>query len=502
MNEFIELRQTKVSLEDFFEFVPDAIVVVNREGCIVEINTQAEKMFGYSKDEVLGKPADVFIPERFRELYTDNLREYISFPRIRPESAGLELYGRMKDGSEFPVDITLGPLETEKGIVLVNLIRDISLHKQMEETLRESEMRLRSVVQSAIDAIILADSDGNIISWNKGAQIIFGYEEEKVLGEPLTILMPERYREAHLKGLERVRRTGKSSYIGKISELHGLRKDGSEFPLELSRAAWKAGDKTFYGGIIRDITERKRIEEVLRASEMKYRGIFENAVVGIFQISVDGRILAANPSLARMLGYGSPDELVVEITDFRKLFVEPGRRVQLLHKIRDNVTVTDFEAQVNRKDGSKIWVLMNAHVLRDSSDKVVGLQGMWMDITNRKRAEKNFQGLIESIPDAIMAIDRNFEILLVNSQIEKIFGYTRKELTGKPYDILIPERFRKAHTKYCSDYFEKPTIKKMALHLGALAKRKDGSEFSVEINMSPLETEEGFIIVTDIHEIT
>jgi PAS domain S-box-containing protein len=502
MNEFTELRQAKVSLEDFFGFVPDAIVVVNREGSIVEINTQAEKMFGYSKGEVLGKPADVFIPERFRELYMDHLRGYISSPRILPEGAGLELYGRKKDGSEFPVDIALGPLETEKGIVLVNLIRDISLHKQMEETLRESEMRFRSVVQSAIDAIILADSDGNIISWNKGAQTIFGYEEEEVLGKPLTILMPERYREAHLKGLERVRRTGKSSYIGKISELHGLRKNGSEFPLELSRAAWKVGDKTFYGGIIRDITERKRIEEVLRASEMKYRGIFENAVVGIFQISVDGRILAANPSLARMLGYGSPDELVAEITDFRKLFVEPGRRLQLLHKIRDNVTVTDFEAQVNRKDGSKIWVLMNAHVLRDSSDKVVGLQGMWMDITNRKRAEKNFQGLIESIPDAIMAIDRNFEILLVNSQIEKIFGYTRKELTGKPYDILIPERFREAHAKYCSDYFEKPTIKIMALHLGALAKRKDGSEFPVEINMSPLETEEGFIIVTDIHEIT
>src|SRR5574337_359380 len=96
---------------------------------------------------------------------------------------------------------------------------------ELRETLRESEIRFRSVVQSAIDAIILADSDGNIISWNKGAQTIFGYEEEEVLGKPLTILMPERYREAHLRGLERVRRTGKSNYIGKISELHGLRKE-------------------------------------------------------------------------------------------------------------------------------------------------------------------------------------------------------------------------------------------------------------------------------------
>jgi PAS domain S-box-containing protein len=480
MNEFTELRQTRVSLEDFFEFVPDAIVVVNREGYIVEINTQAEKMFGYSKDEVLGKSADVFIPE----------------------GEGLELYGRKKDGSEFPVDIALGSLETETGTVLVNLIRDITEHKQMEETMRESEMRFRSVVQSAIDAIILADRDGNIISWNKGANIIFGYTEEEILGKQLTILMPERYRDAHLKGLERVHATGKSNYIGKISEMHGLRKDGSEFPLELSRSTWKVRDRTFYGGIIRDITERKQTEETLRASEMKYRGIFENAVVGIFQISLEGRILAANPSLVRMLGYGSPEELISEVTDFRKFFVEPGSRLQLLRTIRTKGIVTDFEAQVSRKDGSKIWILMNASALHDSNGKVMGLQGMWMDTTDSKRAERNFEGLIESLPDAIIAIDRDFNILLVNAKTEKIFGYTRKELLGKPYDILIPERFKEAHAKYCADYFAQPSIKTMAFHPGTLAKRKDGSEFQVEINMSPFETEEGGIVVADIHEVT
>ncbi|SNQ60286.1 PAS domain-containing protein [Candidatus Methanoperedens nitratireducens] len=381
-------------------------------------------------------------------------------------------------------------------------IKNITEHRRLEEALRESEIRFSSVVRSAIDAIIIADSEGNIILWNRGAQTIFGYAEEEVRGKPLTILMPERYRDAHLKGLERVRRTGKSSYIGKISELHGLRKDGSEFPLELSRTTWKVGERVFYGGIIRDITERKRAEEALRASEMKYRGIFESAVVGIFQISIEGSILAANPALARMLGYESPEELTASVTDFRQLFIEPGRRLQLFHSLRKSDTVTDFEAQFLRKDGDKIWVLMNAHSLRDPGGKITGLQGMWMDITNRKRAEKNFQELIECIPDAIIAVDSDFNILLVNARTEKIFGYTRKELLGRPYDVLIPERFRDAHAKYCRDYFAMPAMKIMALHLGALAKRKDGSEFPVEINMGPLETEEGIIVVTDVHEIT
>ncbi len=498
MNESARLPQTRVSFEDLFEFVPDAIVVNDREGCIVQTNRQAEKMFGYSRDEILGKPVETLLPERFR----GRVKDYMSEPSIRILGTGLELYGRKKDGSEFPVDIAHAPLQTEKGMVVLSIIRDITEHRQMEEILKESEMRFRSVVQSAIDAIILADSDGNIISWNRGAQTIFGYEEKEILGKSLTILMPERYRAAHLKGLERVRSTGESSYLGKISELQGLRKDGSEFPLELSRAAWKAGDKTFYGGIIRDITERKRSEEALRASEMKYRGIFENSVAGIFQISLDGRILAVNPSLARMLGYGSPTELTDKVPDFRKLFIEPGRRLQLLHRIRSDGVVTDFEAQVRRKGGSKIWVLMNAHALHDSSGRVTGIEGMWMDITHRKRAEKNFQGLIECIPDAIIAIDTDYQILHVNTRTEKTFGYAGKELIGKPYDTLIPERFRESHIKYCTAYFANPTRKTMALHLGALAKRRDGSEFQVEINMSPLEIEEGIIIVIDIHEIT
>ncbi|HLB71504.1 MAG TPA: PAS domain S-box protein [Candidatus Methanoperedens sp.] len=500
MNELEELRETRVSFKDLFEFVPDALVVVTREGSIVQINKQAEIMFGYSKNELPGTAVEVLIPERFRELYIEHLSKNMS--SSRPLESGLELYGRKKDGTEFPAAVSIGQLQTEKGMVAVSLFRDITEHKHIEETLRESEIRFRSVVQSAIDAIILADSDGNIISWNKGARIVFGYEEEEVLDKPLTILMPERYRDAHIKGLERVRTTGKSSYIGKISEMHGLRKDGNEFPLELSRAAWKAGDKTFYGGIIRDITERRQSEEALRASEMKYRGIFENAVVGIFQISLEGRLLAANPSITKMLGYGSPEELIAEITDFRKFFVEPGSRLQLLRTIRTGGILTDFEAQIGRRDGSKFWVLMNATSLRDSGGKVTGLQGMWMDITDSKRAERNFQGLIESLPDAIVAVDKDFNILLVNAQTEKIFGYTRKELLGKPYDLLIPERFREAHARYCADYFSQPSIKTMSLHRSAMAKHKDGSEFQVEINMSPFETEEGIIVVTDIHEIT
>ena len=148
-------------------------------------------------------------------------------------------------------------------VEILAIARDITERKRSEEALRESEERFRSVAQSANDAIISANSSGNIIFWNKAAQEMFGYTGEEVLGQPLTILMPERYRDAYQKGMGRLRLTGESRFVGKITELTGLRKDGSEFPFEISLASWKVGEEAFYTSIIRDISERKQMEQAL-----------------------------------------------------------------------------------------------------------------------------------------------------------------------------------------------------------------------------------------------
>jgi len=139
--------------------------------------------------------------------------------------------------------------------------------KRAEETMKESEMRFRSAAQSANDAIISADSFGNITFWNKAAQKMFGYMEEEMLGQPLTLLMSERYRDAYQKGIEQLRSTGESRLVGKTVELSGLRKDGSEFPFELSLASWEVGGGVFYTSIIRDLTERKRMQEQLMVTD-------------------------------------------------------------------------------------------------------------------------------------------------------------------------------------------------------------------------------------------
>jgi PAS domain S-box-containing protein len=200
-----------------------------------------------------------------------------------------------------------------------------------EEALRASERRFRSIVESAGDGIILADGAGNIIAWNKSAQAIFGYGEEAVRDRPLTLLMPERYRDAHRMGLEQFRLTGKPRVIGRTVELHGMRQDGSEFPLELSLSSWQAGESTFYSGIIRDITDRKRTEEeICRLNETLTQRVNEldasNKELEAFSYSISHNLRAPLRALAGFSGILLEDHLPQLST--------PAQHY--LHRIQDN----------------------------------------------------------------------------------------------------------------------------------------------------------------------
>lgn len=374
--------------------------------------------------------------------------------------------------------------------------------KNADEILPQADALFQSLFDFAPDAIIVVNNKGFILQANAQAGKIFGYVKKELIGKPVDILIPERFRKSHDEHLKEYIQNPRKRFMGDELELYGLRKDGTEFPVDIALNYVPTKDGIIVLSIVRDITVHKRMEEALRLSEEKFRSIFENAAEGIFQTSMERRILAANPACVNLLGYASPEELIASVIDVRKLYAEPGRRLHLVRMVKEEGKVSDFEAIINRKDGSKIWVSINAHALRDRNDKIVGIEGMVIDITHRKRAQKNFQMLIDGTPDAIIAIERNSNILLINSKTEKLFGYSRLELVGQSYDILIPVRYRQKHAAYCRSYFANPSTKIMALHLRSVAKCKDGSEFPVEINMSPVETDAGIIAVIDIRDIT
>lgn len=252
-----------------------------------------------------------------------------------------------------------------------------------------AEMRFRAVAQSSHDAIIIANQSGTILFWNKGAEDIFGYESEEIVGHPLTRLMPERYRQAHQGGLERYTKTGTTRILGETVELHGLRKSGEEFPLELTLSTWREGERIFFSGIIRDIFHRKVAEEALRQSEEKYRAIFDQAVEGIYQATPGGRFLNVNPALSHLLGYDSPQALIETITDIgTQLYVEPTRRQEFCRMLEAQHVLSDFESQLYCADGRKIWVSETARVIRGADGQVQWFQGFLIDISGRKQAEE------------------------------------------------------------------------------------------------------------------
>jgi PAS domain S-box-containing protein len=257
---------------------------------------------------------------------------------------------------------------------------------RVEGDLSASEERFRTVVGTTPDVVVLADRNGTILLWNQAAAQLFGYTEGEVIGQPLTLLMPHRYREAHQAGITRLGTTGETRIMGRTVELHGLRKDGTEFPLELSIGIGKTPEGVFYSGIIRDITRRKQAEEAQRQAEARYQSVVENAVEGIFQTTPDGRFLMANPSLAQMLHYDSPEALVSTITDIsRQLYADPKQRKEIQTLLSQSGVVRGFETELICRDGNMISVSVNARAVRDLHGTLLYHEGTVEDISERKR---------------------------------------------------------------------------------------------------------------------
>ncbi len=253
-------------MQALLELLPDAAILTDHEGRIVQASRQAEVMFGYGSGELLNQPVEMLMPERLRRHHVKQRQGYVRQPTKRlMGQRGVELWGRRKDGSEFPVDIAIGPFEAAgNGPLVLALVRDMTLRREMESQLREQRERLRAIVETSRDAIVAADQQGRVTYWNPTAESMFGYSAEEMHGQPLTRIMPERFKAAHTAGMSRFLMTGEPRVIGQMVELAGLRKDGTEFPLELSLASWKRDSEAMFAAIIRDITERKRIEETLR----------------------------------------------------------------------------------------------------------------------------------------------------------------------------------------------------------------------------------------------
>ena len=265
---------------DLLETLPDAIVAVDREGTIVQVNSQAQELFGYDRDELMGQKVEMLVPESYRREHHHHRENFARAPKTRRMGAGLDLYGRRRNGSEFPVEISLSPVSTENGLFVLSAIRDISDRKKIEEELRraheelyqrtveqlgESRSRLALIIDSSEDAIISKDLDGIITSWNKGAERIYGYTPEEVIGKNISLLAPTDHSDEIPEILQKIAR-------GETVEHHEsvrITKDGRQLNVSISVSPLRdaKGDIAGASAIARDITAQKRAEGQLHQSQ-------------------------------------------------------------------------------------------------------------------------------------------------------------------------------------------------------------------------------------------
>jgi PAS domain S-box-containing protein len=245
----------------------DGIITIDEHGLIETFNPAAERLFGYRAAEVFGRNVRMLMPEPYRSEHDRYLNNYLTTGRARIIGIGREVVGLRKDGSTFAMELAVGESRSGGRRLFAGIVRDISDRKASEQRLRDSETKTRAILETAVDGIITIDQQGRILTANPATERLFGYRVDEMTGNKVNMLMPDPYRSSHDQYLERYLRTGERRIIGIGREVQGQRKDGSIFPMELSVGEALVGDTRIFTGIVRDITDRKRTEEDLRAAK-------------------------------------------------------------------------------------------------------------------------------------------------------------------------------------------------------------------------------------------
>jgi PAS domain S-box-containing protein len=242
------------------EHAPSALLLSDASGRIAMVNRKAEELFGYARAELVGQPVEVLLPEALRARHREYRKDYAAAPHARAMGAWRDLHGRRKDGTEVPVEIGLNPIPTPEGMMFMAAIVDITERKKLEE-------RFRLAVEAAPNAMVMTGGDGRIVLANAQAEKLFGYAQAELLGQPIELLVPERYRGGHGAHRSSFAAQPSARAMGAGRDLFGRRKDGREVPIEIGLNPIRSGAETFVLAAIVDITERRELQRRVAQSE-------------------------------------------------------------------------------------------------------------------------------------------------------------------------------------------------------------------------------------------
>jgi PAS domain S-box-containing protein len=492
------------------EAAPDAMVVVNQKGDIVLLNVQAEKQFRYRRDELVGQQVTNIIPEGFAERLIADEKRSVEDALAQQIGTGIELTARRRDGSEFPIELMLSPLESAEGILVTAAIRDISVRKEAEKHLARMEGRYRGLLEAAPDAMVVVNQHGEIVLLNVQAEKQFGYRRDELLGQKVKNIIPRGFAERLIADEKRSVEDALAQQIGTGIELIARRKNGSEFPIEIMLSPLDSAEGILVTAAIRNISVRREADKHLALMEGRYRGLLEAAPDAMVVVNPSGDIVLLNVQAEKQFGYRR-DELVGQKV---KNIIPEGFAERLaadgLRSAEDALAQqigTGIELIALRKNGTKFPIEIMLSPL-DSAEGILVTAAI-RDISVRKEAEKHlarmegrYRGLLEAAPDAMVVVNQKGDIVLLNVQAEKQFGYHRDELVGQRMKNIIPAGFAERLIADALRSTEDALAQQIGTGIEITGKRKDGTEFPIEIMLSPLESAEGVLVTAAIRDIT
>ena len=476
-----QVRAASLYTRSLIEASVDPLVTISAEGKITDVNRATENVTGSSRSELIGTDfSDYFTePDKARKGYQQVFQK--GFVTDYP------LALRHRDGQVTDVLYNASVYHNEAGEVegVFAAARDITEQKRAEAI----RTQLAAIVESSNDAIIGKTTDGIIFSWNKGAERIYGYTADEIIGKPITTLAPpSRHAEIH-EFLSRIR----DGQTVANYESERIRKDGAliHVALTLSPISDVSGHITGISTIARDITEKKRLQEELREAVVYNRSLIEASMDPLVTISAEGKITDVNQATENVTG-SSRSELIG--TDFSDYFTEPDKAREGYQQVFAKGFVTDYPLALRHRDGHVTDVLYNASVYRNEAGEVSGVFAAARDVTERNKAEQEVAQLslrnrliLDSMGEGIYGLDTEGCCTFANPAASELFGFGVEELLGQHCHTLFH------HTKPDGSFYPveecpvQAAYKQGVVHRGSdLYWRRDGSSFPVEFISTPI----------------
>jgi PAS domain S-box-containing protein len=392
------LRLNEEKYRSILEEMQEGYFEVDFAGNFTFFNDSLWRYFGYSKEELMGMNNRQYTDkENSKKLFQTFNKVY----NTGEPTEGFDWQIIKKDGTKRYVEasVSLQKDSSGKPIGFRGIARDVTERKGAEEELKKVQLFNTAILDSIPGILYLYDDTGHLVQWNKQNEEVTGYSSEELKGmyvldwfgsvEPDTSNI-----------INSVANVMKNGYA--MTEARIITKSGQAVPMILTGVKLAIAGKNYLLGIGIDITKRKKAEEALKDSELKYRNIFENAIEGIYQSTREGRFVTANAALARMAGYESPEELIESIKDIgTQLYVHPEDRKRILAIIEAKGFAEGFEVEFYKKNGSTFWVVINARTVKDEQGKILYTEGLIEDITIRKHAEEQLHQTLESLKKAV-----------------------------------------------------------------------------------------------------